>query len=166
MTTKVERAIEVDAPLRTVYDQWTQLEAFPRFMSGVKKVIQLSDDRLEWVADLAGVRRQWIAKILEQVPDRKVAWTAVEGATNAGAAEFSEISPTRTQVHLCLEYAPELPRRAIVDPPDEGLIGTIPVGMPTEPGDRGLLSTDAAAGFGDPESEREPGVIETREPDR
>jgi len=93
VTTKVEKAIEVDAPLRTVYDQWTQLEAFPRFMSGVKKVIQLSDDRLEWVADLAGVRRQWIAKILEQVPDRKVAWTAVEGATMRAPPSSARSAP-------------------------------------------------------------------------
>ena len=56
----------------------------------------------------------------------------------------------------------EPPRRAMVDPPDAGLIGTFPVGMPPEPGDHGLLPTDAAAGFGDPESEREPGVVERR----
>ena len=107
MTTKVEKTVMVDVPLSTAYNQWTQFEEFPRFMDGVESVTQLADDRLEWVAEIAGVRRQWIAKILEQVPDRKVAWAAVEGATNAGAVTFDESGPSRTAVHLELEYEPE-----------------------------------------------------------
>ena len=107
MTTRVNKSVVVDVPLSTAYDQWTQFEEFPRFMTGVEQVNQLSDDRLEWVAEIAGARRQWIAKILEQVPDRKVAWAAVEGATNAGEVTFDAISPTQTEVHLALEYEPE-----------------------------------------------------------
>jgi len=107
MTTKVEKSVVVDVPLSTVYNQWTQFEEFPRFMGAVEKVTQLGDDRLEWVAEMGGVRRQWVAKILEQVPDHKVAWAAVEGATNAGAVTFTELGPARTEVHLSLEYEPE-----------------------------------------------------------
>lgn len=107
MTTKVEKTVVVDVPLSTVYNQWTQFEEFPEFMGGVEKVTQLGDDRLEWVAEMGGVRRQWIAKVLEQVPDRKVAWAAVEGATNAGAVTFAEVGPTQTEVHLTMEFEPE-----------------------------------------------------------
>ena len=80
--TKVEHRILVNVPVSVAYNQWTQFEDFPHFMHGVKKVTQLSDDRLEWVAELAGVRRKWDARILEQIPDTKVAWAATEGATN------------------------------------------------------------------------------------
>ena len=107
MTTKVEKTVVVEAPLSTVYNQWTQFEEFPEFMGGVEKVTQLGDDRLEWVVEMGGVRRQWIAKVLEQVPDRKVAWAAVEGATNAGAVTFAEVGPTQTEVHLTMEFEPE-----------------------------------------------------------
>ena len=107
MTTKVEKTVVVNVPLSTVYNQWTQFEEFPEFMGGVEKVTQLGDDRLEWVAEMGGVRRQWIAKVLEQVPDRKVAWAAVEGATNAGAVTFAEVGPTQTEVHLSMEFEPE-----------------------------------------------------------
>ena len=68
---------------------------------------QLIDDRLEWVAELGGVRQQWVAKVLEQVPDRKVAWAGVEGATNAGAVTFAEVGPTQTEVNLTMEFEPE-----------------------------------------------------------
>jgi ribosome-associated toxin RatA of RatAB toxin-antitoxin module len=107
MATRVEKSILVNVPVSTAYNQWTQFEDFPQFMSGVKKVTQLSDDRLEWVAEIAGVRRQWTAKILEQVPDRKVAWAATEGATNAGAVTFEDVGGGQTSVQLSLEYEPE-----------------------------------------------------------
>lgn len=106
MSTKVEQSIDINLPVSTVYNQWTQFEDFPQFMSGVTSVTQLSDDRLEWVAEIAGVRRRWEAKILEQVPERKIAWAATEGATNAGAVTFQDLGG-RTVVHLSLEYEPE-----------------------------------------------------------
>jgi uncharacterized membrane protein len=107
MTTKVEKTILVNVPVSTAYNQWTQFEDFPQFMGGVKSVTQLSDDRLEWVAEIAGVRRQWKAKVLEQVPDQKVAWAATEGATNAGAVTFTDAGGGQTSIHLSLEYEPE-----------------------------------------------------------
>ncbi|HET7398018.1 MAG TPA: SRPBCC family protein [Intrasporangium sp.] len=107
MTTKVEKSIEVDVPVHTAYNQWTQFEEFPRFMGGVQSVTQQGDSSLHWVAEIAGVRREWDAQILEQVPDEKVAWAAVSGATNAGAVYFAPAGPERTTVTLHLEYEPE-----------------------------------------------------------
>jgi len=107
MTTRVEKTVMVNVPVSRAYNQWTQFEEFPRFMGGVQSVTQLGDDRLEWVAEIAGVRRQWEARILEQVPDRKVAWAATEGATNAGAVTFEDLGGDQTSVTLELEYEPE-----------------------------------------------------------
>ncbi|MGY2128300.1 SRPBCC family protein [Blastococcus sp. SYSU DS0617] len=107
MSTKVEESIQVDVPLSTAYNQWTQFEDFPHFMGGVKEVQQRGDLRLHWVAEIAGVRREWDAAILEQVPDRKISWAATDGATNAGAVRFEPAGPSSTIVHLSLEYEPE-----------------------------------------------------------
>ncbi|GAB7191349.1 hypothetical protein NUM3379_20560 [Kineococcus sp. NUM-3379] len=106
MVTRVEKSIVVDVPVSVAYNQWTQFEEFPHFMSGVQSITQLSDTRQEWVAEIAGVRRRWEAQILEQVPDRKVAWAATEGATNAGAVTFEDLGG-QTRVNLELEYEPE-----------------------------------------------------------
>ncbi len=107
MTTIIERSITVGAPLSTVYNQWTRFEEFPRFMSGIEQVTQVEDDQLQWVANIGGVRRQWKAQVLEQVPDQKVAWAATEGATNAGSVTFEDAGSGQTIVHLRLEYDPE-----------------------------------------------------------
>ena len=107
MTTRAEKSINVRVPVSTAYNQWTQFEDFPHFMGGVKEVRQHSDRTLHWVAEIAGVRREWEATIIEQVPDQKIAWAAKEGATNAGAVRFQPIGPGSTEVHLSLEYEPE-----------------------------------------------------------
>jgi uncharacterized protein YndB with AHSA1/START domain len=107
MTTTVEKTVTVNAPVSVVYNTWTQFEDFPLFMGGVKEVRQLSDTRLHWVAEIAGVQREWEATVLEQVPDQKVAWAATEGATNAGSVRFASTGPSTTVVTLNLEYEPE-----------------------------------------------------------
>src|SRR4051795_6250859 len=107
MTSKVEKSIEVEVPLQRVYNQCTQFEQFPQFMGGVEEVKQLSDTALHWVAKIAGVKREWDAAIVEQVPDRKVAWAATTGATNAGSVYFESLGTNRTGVRLVLEYDPE-----------------------------------------------------------
>jgi len=107
VATKVEKSVVVDVPVETAYNQWTQFEEFPHFMSGIAEIRQLDDTTLRWVADIAGVKREWTAKILEQVPNVKVAWAATEGATNAGAVYFSSAGASQTSVRLELEYEPE-----------------------------------------------------------
>src|SRR5919112_5689992 len=104
MTTKVEKSITVDVPISMAYNQWTQFEDFPEFMGGVQQVEQLDDQRLHWVAEIGGVKREWYATILEQRPDEKVAWAATEGATNAGAVYFTPAGTGQTTVTLELEY--------------------------------------------------------------
>jgi uncharacterized membrane protein len=105
--TKVEKSVVVNVPVETVYNQWTQFEEFPHFMGGISQIQQLDDTTMRWVADIGGVRREWTAKILEQVPNEKVSWAATEGATNAGAVYFSPAGAGQTNVRLELEYEPE-----------------------------------------------------------
>jgi len=107
VTTKVEKSILVNVPISTAYNQWTQFEDFPQFMGGITSVTHLSDDRLEWVAQIGGVKRQWEAKILQQVPDQKIAWAATSGATNAGEVTFEDVGGGQTSLRLFLEYEPE-----------------------------------------------------------
>jgi uncharacterized membrane protein len=103
----VEKSIDVNAPLRAVYNQWTQFEEFPRFMEGVKEVRQLSDTKLHWVAEIAGKTEEWDAEITEQTPDQRIAWTNTTGARNAGVVTFHRISDDVTRVMLQLDYEPQ-----------------------------------------------------------
>ncbi|HEV8471453.1 MAG TPA: SRPBCC family protein [Methylomirabilota bacterium] len=103
----IEKSIEVNAPLRVVYNQWTQFEEFPRFMEGVEEVRQLDDKRLHWRAKVGGKTKEWDAEITEQRPDERIAWTSRGGAWNAGVVTFHRIDDNRTKVMLQVDYDPE-----------------------------------------------------------
>ena len=100
-------SIEVNAPLRVVYNQWTQFEEFPRFMEGVDEVRQDGPKRLFWKAKIAGKDKQWEAEITEQVPDKRIAWVSVDGTPNTGEVIFESLELERTQITLTMEYEPE-----------------------------------------------------------
>jgi uncharacterized membrane protein len=102
----IEKTIEVDVPVRTAYDQWTQFEEFPQFMEGVESVRQIDDKTVHWTAEIAGVKREWDAEIVDQKPDERVTWRAIDGAQNDGTVSFAEAAPG-TRVTLRLEFEPE-----------------------------------------------------------
>jgi uncharacterized membrane protein len=102
-----EKSIDVDVPVRTAYNQWTQFEEFPQFMEGVESVRQLDDRRLHWRAEIAGKMEEWDATITEQEPDMRVAWTSTSGAKNAGVVTFHRLDDSKTRVMLQVEYTPE-----------------------------------------------------------
>jgi uncharacterized membrane protein len=103
----IEKSIEINVPVRTAYNQWTQFEEFPKFMEGVKQVKQLDDKRLHWKAEIAGKEKEWDAEITEQIPDERIAWRSREGAKNAGVVTFHRLSDSKSKVMLQLEYDPD-----------------------------------------------------------
>jgi uncharacterized membrane protein len=100
----LEATIEVDVPVSTAYNQWTQFEEFPQFMEGVEEVRQLDDTRLHWVASVGGRRAEWDAKILEQHPDRQISWISEDGRKNRGTVSFESLGESRTLVRMSLGY--------------------------------------------------------------
>jgi len=103
----IEQSIDVNVPVHTTYNQWTQFEEFPRFMEGVEEIRQLDDTRLHWRTNVGGKEKEWDAVITEQIPDQRIAWKNTSGAKNAGVVTFHHISDKTTRVMLQLEYDPE-----------------------------------------------------------
>ncbi len=103
----VEKSIEVNAPVSTVYNQWTQFEEFPKFMDGVREVHQIDDTRLVWHANIAGQDESWEAEVTEQIPDKRVAWRNKTGAINAGVVTFHYIDEKKARVMVQMDYEPE-----------------------------------------------------------
>jgi uncharacterized membrane protein len=109
----IEATVEVEVPVSTAYNQWTQFEEFPQFMEGVESVTQLDDARLHWVATVAGRRAEWDARILEQHPDRQVSWISEDGRKTRGTVTFESLGENRTLVRLSMSYQAEGVRDAV-----------------------------------------------------
>lgn len=103
----VSKSIDVNVPVSTAYNQWTQFEEFPRFMQAVKQVRQLDDRTLEWTAEIAGQEETWTAEITEQTPDQRIAWHAIGGKQNAGSVDFHHINDDTTRVTLMMDWEPQ-----------------------------------------------------------
>jgi uncharacterized membrane protein len=104
---RVQKSIDLNVPVTTAYNQWTQFEQFPRFMDSVQSVVQLDDRHLTWHAKLGNREKYWDAEIQEQVPDQRIVWRSTEGATNAGQVSFQPLDADHSRVTLQLSYKPE-----------------------------------------------------------
>ena len=104
---RIEKTVEVACPVRTVYNQWTQFEEFPRFMAGVKRVEQLDETHLHWHAEIWGKDKEWDSEITEQKPEERVAWRNTDGKDNAGVVTFHKIDSATTRVMVQMDWAPE-----------------------------------------------------------
>jgi uncharacterized membrane protein len=107
MASRIEQSIDVDVPVRTAYNQWTQFEEFPRFMDGVREVHQVDDRHLDFRADVGGREMAWKAEISEQIPDARIAWHSITGPRNAGVVTFHRLTDDKSRVMLQMQYEPE-----------------------------------------------------------
>lgn len=114
-SSSVEESIEVNVPVRTAYNQYTQFEDFPQFMDNVLEVRQLDDRHLHWRAKVAGEEKEWDAEITEQVPDKRIAWRSVGGPRNGGVVTFHKISDGVTRIMLQMDYETEGPMEKLGD---------------------------------------------------
>jgi uncharacterized membrane protein len=104
---QIVESVDVDVPVRTAYNQWTQFEEFPQFMSGVESITQVSDTRSHWITKVGGVRREFDTEITEQHPDERVAWRTVDGEVrHAGVVTFHRLDEDSSRVTVQLDWEP------------------------------------------------------------
>ena len=105
---RIIETIDVDVPVSTAYNQWTQFEEFPRFLDHVESIEQKSDTLLHWKVKAAGQVREFDAVITEQHPDERVAWTSTGGdVDHAGVVTFHKLSDETSRVTVQLDWEPE-----------------------------------------------------------
>jgi uncharacterized membrane protein len=109
----VQQSVDVAAPLDVVYDQWTQFEDFPKFMHRVERVEQRDDAHLVFSEKIWGIRRQWEAEIVEQIPDERIVWKSTSGTQHVGVVTFHDLSDRLTRVELNIDVDPSGPLEKI-----------------------------------------------------
>ncbi|RPF22264.1 SRPBCC family protein [Myceligenerans xiligouense] len=111
----ITKSVDVDVPVRTAYNQWTQFEEFPRFMEGVQEIRQLDQTHTHWKTRVAGVEREFDAEITEQHPDERVAWKSLSGPAQAGAVTFHRLNDAQSRVTVQLEWQPDSAIEKVAD---------------------------------------------------
>ncbi|HEU5128287.1 MAG TPA: SRPBCC family protein [Glycomyces sp.] len=103
----ITESVDVQVPVSTAYNQWTQFETFPAFMEGVEEIRQVDDTHTHWVTKVGGVKREFDATVTEQHPDERVAWKSDGGPTHAGVITFHRLDEDTTRVTAQMDIDPE-----------------------------------------------------------
>jgi hypothetical protein len=99
----VQQAIEVGAPLHTVYEQLAAFETYPQFMTGVERVVPTGHHQAHWVMDVDGTRAEFDAQITELAFDQRVAWASIGGPQLSETLTLRPLGEMRTQVVAQME---------------------------------------------------------------
>jgi uncharacterized membrane protein len=104
---QIQQSVDVNVPVSVAYNQWTQFESFPNFMSGVESITQLDPTHNHWVTEIAGVKREFDTEITEQHPDERIAWHSIGGDTHhGGAVTFHRLDESTTRVMIQIDWEP------------------------------------------------------------
>lgn len=99
----VSATLDVNVSIHRAYDRWIRFEEYPRFLPDVEAVERVDETHLRWRGRVAGVRRDWSARITEQRTDELVAWTSDGAVRSDGVVTFAPVAARRTRVTLWLD---------------------------------------------------------------
>ncbi|MBO0724550.1 MAG: SRPBCC family protein [Blastocatellia bacterium] len=106
---RVQKTINIHAPIEQVFDFWTDHRNFPRFMSRVREARPMGEGRSHWiVAGPAGLPIEWMAEITRLVPNKLLAWRSLPGSNvrHGGVIHFEPVHEGSTRVHIEMCYHP------------------------------------------------------------
>ena len=103
----VGASILVDAPVHWVYEHWTRVEEFPKFMNAVREVRRIEGNRFYWRVERGGREYESILEIVLQIPERRIAWRTISGAESAGVVGFDPLPEDKTLVSFKMKYSPD-----------------------------------------------------------
>lgn len=99
-----DASVDVEVPVEVAYEQWTQFESFPEFISGVESVTRRDDTHWHWVMNVHGSRDEFDVEVTEQLPLQGIAWRSVDGSTHQGRVSFHELGASSTRVLAQLDW--------------------------------------------------------------
>ena len=107
---KIERSIVVDRSPSELYALWKDPLNLPQFMDWLEEVHPIDGRHARWKArGPAGTSIEWVAEVINEVPDSLIAWKSVANPDikNAGSVHFRrQAGSDATEVRLVFEWVP------------------------------------------------------------
>jgi uncharacterized membrane protein len=125
MPQRIEGSIEVDAPVKQVYEYWETLENLPDFMRNVEEVRATGDDTTHWnVKGPFGASVEFDARTTQNERNEALAWNSEDGdVQTSGQVRFQDLGDEKTRVEVQMNW---------FDPPG-GKVGETVTGLVAGP---------------------------------
>jgi len=108
--THVRESVRIERTVDELYRFWRQFENLPRFMHFLTRVEDRGNGKSHWIArGPAGTSVAWDAELVNDVPDKLIAWRSLPGSeiVTAGSVNFRPVRGGRaTQISVRLQYEP------------------------------------------------------------
>jgi hypothetical protein len=102
---RISQSVEIKAPVHVAYNQLTQFEDYPRFMEEVESARQTDDTHVHWTTRAGSGSHDWDSEIIEQQPDRCIAWRNMGGPVTTGRMDVEQAGPDASRVTFTIEAA-------------------------------------------------------------
>jgi uncharacterized membrane protein len=103
---RLQKNIQIGAPVEDVFERWTNLQNLPRVSEDVRDV-RTRGSLSHWKVGLGGGNLEWDAEIEQVIPNQSIGWKSVTGPKHTGRITFSPIGHD-TLVQITMNYAPPL----------------------------------------------------------
>ena len=103
-----EKSIVVNAPVAEVYDRWLRFEELPKFIKSLCHVERIDDTHFSFSNHRCGREQSGVIEVIQQIPERKVAWRTIGDDVGLGVVSFEPVSDDTTEITLKL--------RSVFDP--------------------------------------------------
>jgi len=105
---EAQQSITVNAPVSQVFGMWCDFERFPEFMSSVKQISRVGENRYHWiVTGPAGAPIEWDSEVTRLVPNKVIAWNGIGTAVStSGLVHFAEVSAWQTRIDIFSQWQP------------------------------------------------------------
>ena len=106
---RAHATITIERPRQEVFAFWRDVTNLPRFMKHLKSVEVRDSKRSHWVAQgPAGMRLEWNAEVIHEVPHELIGWRSTKGSEldSAGSVQFQDTSSGGTRVAVDFQYNP------------------------------------------------------------
>jgi uncharacterized membrane protein len=99
--------VDVEVPVETCWQLWSDLEQMPRWMKWIDSVHILPEDPdiSEWKLASRGLEFTWRSRITNLVTHQIIQWEAIDGLPNRGAIRFYDHKNGTSSVKLTIAYA-------------------------------------------------------------
>ncbi len=101
--TKIEKTMEVKAPIEKVFALCADVENYTTFMTGVKEISKTGDTAFHWKMDIAGRAIEFDTELVEAVENQKIAWESTGEFASKGSWSF-EPATEGTTVGYVMDY--------------------------------------------------------------
>ena len=99
--------VDVEVPVETSWQLWSDLEQMPRWMKWIDSVHVLPEDPdiSEWKLASRGLEFTWRSRITNLVNNQIIQWEAIDGLPNRGAIRFYDHKNGTSTVKLTISYS-------------------------------------------------------------